>query len=134
MLVCADLFTPSPPHVSVGLIDKRALSFSDERITLYGVRDAADREAFEDSVTLYDLRDDEASARKLAGWLGLRDGLESGAELREGAWSAWVSRDDGKVLEVACFGYHLFPNMEVFREDSECQALYLSSSQSTEPT
>ena len=110
--VCADLFTPSPPHVSVRLIDKRALSFSDERITLYGVLDAEGREAFEDSVTLYDLRDDEASARKLAGWLGLRDGLASGAELREGAWS----------------------NMEVFRADGECQAPYLSSSQSTEPT
>ena len=85
-------------------------------------------------MTLYDLRADEASARKLAGWLGRCDGLGSGAELREGAWSAWALRDDGKVLEVTCFGYHLFPNMEVFREDGECQALYLSSSQSTEPT
>jgi hypothetical protein len=126
-LILADVYAADPPHVSVGLTDNRALSLSDTVVVLFGVKDADGRRQYEDAVALDEVADSETAARKLAGWLSLRDGKASGVEQFEGEWSAWVEREDGKIVDVGRFGYGLFPSMEAFRADDGGQTLFRPS-------
>ena len=126
-LIFADVFTADPPYVAVGLTDRRALSLSDTAIVLSGTKDSDGHRRYEDAVALDDLASNEAEARKLAGWLGLRDGKASGVELSDGEWSAWVEREDGKIVDVGRFGYGLFPSSEAFRADEGGQTLFRPS-------
>jgi hypothetical protein len=116
MMVWPDVHTSEPPQLSAGLPDGRSLMFSDRLVILFGCRGADGREHYEDSVPLDALAHQENEAWKLAGWLGLRDGLLSGVERFEGGFSVWSTREDGKILELGSFGYQLYDTMEDYLE------------------
>lgn len=122
MMVWPDVFTSEPPQLSAGLPDGRSLMFSDRLVILFGARGADGQEPYEDSVPLDALAHDEHEAHKLADWLGLRDGLRSGVERSLRGFSVWSTREDGKILEVACFGYQLYDTMEDFLDGGRCLA------------
>jgi hypothetical protein len=122
MMVWPDVYTSEPPQLSAGLPDGRSLMSSDRLVILFGARDADGHQPYEDSVPLDALAHHEDEAHKLAGWLALRDGLQSGVERFESGFSVWSTREDGKILEVACFGYQLYDTMEGFLDGGRCLA------------
>jgi hypothetical protein len=125
-LIWPDLYNAATPSVSFGLPDGRSLSFSDEVIVLRPSRAGTVEGAPFDAVPLDWLadREKESAARKLAGWLGARSGGDFGVEWFDSGWSVWATREDGKILEVASFGYQLFDTKEDFLAGGQCQALH----------
>ena len=122
MMVWPDVYTSEPPQLSAGLPDGRSLMFSDRLVILFGPRGDDGREPYLDSVPLDALAHQEDEAHKLAGWLALRHFGQSGVERFESGWSVWSTREDGKILEVASFGYQLYETMEGYLTGGRCLA------------
>lgn len=125
-MIWADTYDASTPLVSSGLPDGGALDFTDSMILRYpGPGDTGSGIPAPTDVMPLDWlahKDKEADARKLAAWLGALLGGESGIEWFESGWSAWATREDGKVLEVAVFGYQLYESKDGFLAGGRCQA------------
>ena len=122
MMVWPDVYTSEPPQLSAGLPDGRSLMFSDRLVILFGPPGQDGREPYEDSVPLDALAHDEDEAHKLASWLALRGSHPSGVERFDHGFSVWSTREDGKILEVGCFGYQLYETMEDYLNGGRCLA------------
>ena len=119
-MIQADLYVASTSYVGSGLPSGQTLSFSHDAVVLTG--GSALDNVPQETVALDSLATDEQSARKLSGWLGALLGGECGVERFESGWSAWATREDGRVLEVASFGYQLYRDKQGFLEGGQCEA------------
>ncbi|MCL4817846.1 MAG: hypothetical protein KJ067_01825 [Vicinamibacteria bacterium] len=124
-MIWADIYDAATPCVGSGLPDGGHLGFTDSLIVRYpGAMDKPNIARSVDAIPLDWLahEDREAEARKLAAWLGDLLGGESGIQWSDSGWSAWATREDGKVLEVAAFGYQLYESKDGFLAGGRCQA------------
>jgi hypothetical protein len=117
-MVQPDVYLAAKPYVGSKLSDGRIFSFTDDFIV---VTDQVSEPPVVDCVVFDDLAHDEAAARKLALWLGELLSGDSGVDRFESGWSAWATREDGRVLEIGPFGYQLYEDKDGYRTGGKCR-------------
>ena len=117
-MVRAELYVAATPYVGSALPDGRMVSFSEDLIV---VTDRRVEPLAIDAVVLDSLDHDEKEARKLSFWLGALFGGRCGV-VPGGAFSAYATREDGRMLEVGAFGYELYEDDDAFMAGVPCDA------------